>query len=66
MWKWSCLEQGEGIMSKHTLHERILLIEYQICEQQAHEKYNELEIIFQKMAELKVKIEEQVQKQVVE
>ncbi len=53
-------------MSKHMMHERILLIEYQICEQQAHEKYNELEIIFQKMAELKARIEEQVQKQVVQ
>ncbi len=53
-------------MSKHMMHERRLLIQRQILIEQAHEKYNELEIIFQKMAELKVKIEEQVQKQVVQ
>jgi hypothetical protein len=46
-------------------HERKLLIKRRMLEQEAHQKFDELEIIFQRMYETDEKIEEQRQKQVV-
>ena len=46
--------------------ERELLEQLAILDLQAKEKYDELDVIFQKRTEIKAKIEEQIQKQVIE
>ena len=50
----------------HMGKERELLEQLAIIEQQIKEKYDELDVIFQKRIEIKAKIEEQIQKQVIE
>ena len=53
-------------MSGHMGKERELLAKRQMLKQRAHKKYDELEIIFQQIAETDAKIEEQREKQVIE
>ena len=50
----------------HMGKERELLEQLAILDLQAKEKYDELDVIFQKRTEIKAKIEEQIQKQVIE
>ena len=50
-------------MSGHMGKERELLAKLRMLEQEARQKYDELDIIFQQIIETKAKIEEQRQKQ---
>ena len=50
-------------MSGHMGKERELLAKRQMLEQEAHKKYDELDVIFQQIVETDKKIEEQRQKQ---
>ena len=51
-------------MSSHMMHERRLLKERLVLEKKAKKKYDELDAIFFKIAEINRKIEEQIVKQV--
>ena len=50
-------------MSGHMGKERELLAKRRMLEQDAHKKYDELDVIFQKIVETDKKIEEQREKQ---
>ena len=50
-------------MSGHMGRERELLAKRRMLEQDAHKKYDELDVIFQQIVETDKKIEEQRQKQ---
>lgn len=55
---------GRG--SRHMAQERELLAKRKMLEQDAHKIFDELEMIFQRMAETDEKIEEQRKKQEIE
>ena len=54
---------GRGSRSRYMGIERELLAKLQMLEQDAHKKYDELDVIFQQIVETDKKIEEQRQKQ---
>lgn len=55
---------GRASQAAHMGKERELLAKRRMLEQDARKKYDELDIIFQQIAETNAKIEEQIQKQV--
>jgi len=57
---------GRGSRSRHMGIERELLAKRQMLEQDAHKKFDELEVIFQQIVETDKEIEEQREKQVTE
>ena len=57
--------EGRGSRSKAMEHERKLLAQRRVFEEEARKKYDELDAIFQKMHEINEKIEDQREKQTV-
>ena len=51
---------------RHMAKEREILAKLQMLEQEARQKYDELDVIFQQIVETKAKIEEQRQKQLIQ